>query len=153
MSHQLIQSLASRQAEFMRVMGSPTMATHGVAALELANDLIIEECKKELLPALDKYMQYQSLENLAELADGIVDTVYVVLQLSNAIGLPFDALFNEVHRSNMAKIHPDGTVKRREDGKVLKPEGWQPPNLHAILLDWQTKQQYGQRYMDKGTVA
>ena len=40
--------------------------------------------------------------------------------------------FNEVHRSNMAKL-VDGKVIRREDGKVLKPEGWQPPQLAQFL--------------------
>jgi hypothetical protein len=27
----------------------------------------------------------------------------------------------------------DGKVIRREDGKVLKPEGWQPPQLAQFL--------------------
>ena len=32
----------------------------------------------------------------------------------------------------MAKL-VDGKVLRREDGKVMKPEGWTPPELGAIL--------------------
>jgi len=32
----------------------------------------------------------------------------------------------------MAKL-VDGKVIRREDGKVLKPEGWQPPQLSQFL--------------------
>ena len=36
--------------------------------------------------------------------------------------------------TNFAKIDPDtGKVRKREDGKVLKPEGWQPPNLKPFL--------------------
>ena len=46
----------------------------------------------------------------------------------------YDDAFNEVHRSNMAKL-VDGKVIRREDGKVLKPEGWQPPQLAQFLPD------------------
>jgi predicted HAD superfamily Cof-like phosphohydrolase len=34
----------------------------------------------------------------------------------------------------MAKIDPTtGKVLRREDGKILKPEGWQPPSLKQYL--------------------
>jgi predicted HAD superfamily Cof-like phosphohydrolase len=44
----------------------------------------------------------------------------------------YDDAFNEVHRSNMAKL-VDGKVLRRDDGKVLKPEGWQPPQLAQFL--------------------
>jgi hypothetical protein len=34
----------------------------------------------------------------------------------------------------MAKIDPySGTVRRRADGKILKPDGWTAPNLAALL--------------------
>ena len=46
----------------------------------------------------------------------------------------YDDAVNEVHRSNMAKL-VDGKVLRREDGKVLKPEGWQPPQLAQFIPD------------------
>lgn len=44
-------------------------------------------------------------------------------------------VFAAVHASNMAKA-PNGVVIRREDGKVLKPEGWEPPTeaIRAILV-------------------
>jgi len=41
-------------------------------------------------------------------------------------------VFAEVHRSNMAKL-VDGKVIRREDGKVLKPEGWTPPDVKGAM--------------------
>ena len=41
--------------------------------------------------------------------------------------------FKEVHRSNMTKIRLDGTVLRREDGKVIKPETFEEPNLGKFL--------------------
>jgi predicted HAD superfamily Cof-like phosphohydrolase len=41
-----------------------------------------------------------------------------------------EAAWNEVMRTNFAKIDPEtGKVRKREDGKVLKPEGWTPPDL------------------------
>jgi predicted HAD superfamily Cof-like phosphohydrolase len=44
-------------------------------------------------------------------------------------GIPEDVCYAAVHRTNMAKV---GGPKR-PDGKSLKPEGWQPPDLAAIL--------------------
>lgn len=44
-----------------------------------------------------------------------------------------DVVIAEVHRANMAKRHPDGTVRRRVDGKVLKPSGWVGPDIAAVL--------------------
>jgi predicted HAD superfamily Cof-like phosphohydrolase len=42
-----------------------------------------------------------------------------------------------VLRTNLAKIDPDtGKVIKRDDGKVLKPEGWQPPQLAGYLKEW-----------------
>jgi predicted HAD superfamily Cof-like phosphohydrolase len=36
-------------------------------------------------------------------------------------------------RSNFAKIGEDGKVRKREDGKVLKPVGWTPPDLKPFV--------------------
>ena len=41
--------------------------------------------------------------------------------------------FKEVHRSNMTKVCKDGTVLRREDGKIIKPDTFEEPNLEKIL--------------------
>ena len=40
---------------------------------------------------------------------------------------------DEVTRSNLAKIGPDGAVAKREDGKVMKPAGWTPPDIAGAL--------------------
>jgi len=105
--------------------------------LNLRLRLIEEEVNQELVPAVVKLQQSSTLENLVPVADGIVDAVYVLLGLAVALDLPWEELWNEVHRSNMAKVHADGTVRRREDGKILKPADWHPPNLYTILLAWQ----------------
>ena len=36
-------------------------------------------------------------------------------------------------KTNFAKIGEDGKVRKREDGKVLKPVGWVPPNLDPFI--------------------
>ena len=41
--------------------------------------------------------------------------------------------FKEVHRSNMTKVCKDGTVLRRADGKIIKPDTFEEPNLEKFL--------------------
>jgi predicted HAD superfamily Cof-like phosphohydrolase len=49
-------------------------------------------------------------------------------------GYKVDEAWAEVARSNLAKIDPTtGKVTKRADGKVLKPEGWTPPNLTPFI--------------------
>lgn len=127
-----------QQYAFMRIMQAPGVGNHinmmvPQEQLELCQSLIYEEVRKELFPALEAFAAAQSLENRVEVADACIDSIYVILQLMNTLGLPAEALFAEVHRSNMAKRDPKtGEVKRREDGKVLKPDSWTPPNLWEV---------------------
>lgn len=67
--------------------------------------------------------------DIEETIDGLCDLLYVTFGTAVAMGIDLDPFFEEVHRANMAKL--DGP--KREDGKQLKPEGWQPPNHRAIL--------------------
>lgn len=46
--------------------------------------------------------------------------------------LPLKSLWREVHANNMSKL-VDGTVIRDAGGKILKPEGWQPPDITEVL--------------------
>lgn len=108
------------------------------AAIQLAQELVEEEYNRETKTALAKYLSNPSLENLAEVADGIGDSIYVLCQLARSLGVPLDRVWNAIQTANMAKVvvGADGkqTVKRREDGKILKPEGWTPPNIWQILF-------------------
>lgn len=111
-------------------------------AISLALRLVREEWGQETEVALTRYTANPSLENLAEVADGITDTMYVLCQLARALGIPLNQTWNEVQQSNMAKVGADGKVTKRADGKVLKPEGWKPPQIFTRLLELQTMEQY-----------
>lgn len=90
-------------------------------------DLINEEVNKELLRAIES-------RDLVKTADGIADAIYVLIGAALEFGIPLDRVWAAVHESNMAMMDPaTGYVKRREDGKVLKPDGWKAPDIAGIL--------------------
>lgn len=67
--------------------------------------------------------------DLAPLAHELADLLYVTYGALDALGIDADAVFAEVHRANMAKLGGP----RREDGKLLKPEGWQPADVRGVI--------------------
>lgn len=71
-----------------------------------------------------------------EIADALGDKLYILLGTIVAHGLEdkIDAIFDEIHRSNMSKLE-DGKPKYREDGKVMKGKDYFKPNLKKILGD------------------
>jgi len=75
-------------------------------------------------------------DDIIEQADAIIDILVVTIGAGLSLGLPMQQLWDEVRRSNFSKIDSaTGKVRKREDGKVLKPEGWKAPNIAAILKE------------------
>lgn len=71
--------------------------------------------------------------NLTEAADALADIRYVTDGAALEWGIPLEKCLREVHRSNMSKLPADGVPLRRDDGKILKPPSWTPPDLKSIL--------------------
>jgi predicted HAD superfamily Cof-like phosphohydrolase len=71
--------------------------------------------------------------NAINTADALTDLMVVIVGMGLELGIPLDRTWAEVHRSNMAKVGPNGKVTYREDGKVLKPEGWKKPDIRTAL--------------------
>lgn len=76
-----------------------------------------------------EYLKAEVTDDLIEIADGLADLIYVACGTALAYGIPLTEIFEEVHRTNMLK-EGGGT---RADGKILKPEGWEPPQIEEIL--------------------
>ncbi|MCH2205359.1 MAG: hypothetical protein MK132_05775 [Lentisphaerales bacterium] len=74
----------------------------------------------------DELDELEEATNTIEQADALVDAIYYICDTAVRHGLNLDPLFKIVHRANMQKV-VDGKVIRREDGKILKPEGWEDP--------------------------
>ena len=69
-----------------------------------------------------------------EQLDACMDMIWVILGYCYMKGYDVNGAWNEVARSNLAKIDPaTGKVIKRQDGKVLKPEGWTPPQLNQFV--------------------
>ena len=68
-----------------------------------------------------------------EMLDGCMDLIWVTLGYCYMNGWDVQSAWNEVARSNLSKINSEtGKVIKRADGKVLKPEGWTPPQLEQF---------------------
>lgn len=85
----------------------------------------------------EEYLEYTEAEldhnDLEKIARELADIIYIACGTACVYGIPLDKVFGEVHRSNMDKLGADGKPVYREDGKVLKPEGWVAPNIKKVL--------------------
>lgn len=72
--------------------------------------------------------------DMVECADALVDLLVVTRQGGPTLGLDLDALWKEVHRSNMSKVDPDlGYMRKNANGKVVKPSSYFDPELEPII--------------------
>jgi predicted HAD superfamily Cof-like phosphohydrolase len=70
-----------------------------------------------------------------ETLDALLDIIVVCIGAAKSAGMNLEGGWQEVMRSNFAKVDPvTGKVKRRADGKVLKPDGWTGPVLAPYVL-------------------
>ena len=66
--------------------------------------------------------------------DALIDIMVVTAGAIHSMGVDAEGAWKEVYRSNMAKVDPaTGRVRKREDGKVLKPANWEPPRLAGYV--------------------
>ena len=90
---------------------------------------LIDEEKKEFDQAL--------LENdRVEQLDALIDILVVTIGAIHSMGADAEGAWKEVMNTNFAKIDKEtGKVRKREDGKVLKPLGWTPPELSQFIKE------------------
>ena len=103
-------------------------------------------CDQE--PSVDNYVMYLDLiteeynelreaieaNDRIEQLDALIDILVVTMGAIRAGGFDGAGAWREVMRTNFAKIDTEtGKVRKREDGKVLKPEGWTPPYLSPYV--------------------
>lgn len=78
-----------------------------------------------------EYVGDDKAPDLTNLADACADLDYVVEGTRLEFGIDGEPIARIVHESNMAKFGPGSRV--REDGKIMKPSDWKPPDIEAEL--------------------
>ncbi len=94
----------------------------------MRHSLIAEEVNELLAATINK--------DLVEVADAIADCFYILMGTAIEFGIAdkMEAVFHEVHRSNMSKLDEEGMPIYREDGKVLKGPNYSKPELTPIIF-------------------
>ena len=88
---------------------------------------LIDEEHQELLEATLSDDQVEQL-------DALIDILVVTIGAIHSMGADAEGAWKEVMMTNFAKIDKDtGKVRKREDGKVLKPIGWKAPELARFV--------------------
>ena len=113
------------QEKFMRACDQ-TVGESNAEQFKLYIKLMAEE-SQELAQAMQNADQLETL-------DALIDILVVTIGAIHSAGYDAEGAWKEVMRTNFAKIDSEtGKVRKREDGKVLKPLGWTPPNLTPFL--------------------
>ncbi len=113
------------QAKFMTACDQ-SVDNKNTAQYQMYYNLIKEE--------VSELMAAHTAGDRVEQLDALIDILVVTIGAIHSMGANAEGAWNEVMRTNFAKIDPTtGKVIKRADGKVLKPEGWTPPKLDQFL--------------------
>ena len=113
------------QAKFMNACGQ-SVGERNQDQFDLYLKLIQEEVG-ELQTAVDNNDRVEQL-------DALIDIMVVTVGAVQSLGVDGEGAWKEVMSTNFSKIDSlTGRVRKRDDGKVLKPTGWQPPQLAKYI--------------------
>lgn len=98
---------------------------------EEASDFRIQFLYEEV----NEYCDASAVNDKAGMLDALVDLVYVALGTAYLHGFDFNTAFQRVHEANMQKVRANRPEqsKRGTSLDVVKPHGWQPPNLEDLV--------------------
>lgn len=106
--------------------------TSPIAAISEKHKLLRFNLMKE---ENNEYFEAIQNNDIIEIADALGDMLYILCGTILAHGLQdkMEAVFDEIHRSNMSKLDTNGKPIYRDDGKVLKGIDYFKPNIEGIL--------------------
>ena len=113
---------------FMKTYGQEVKDKAGFSD-DKTNKLRIDLIKEEL----EELTEAMQNENLLEVADALMDILYVTYGAGHAFGIDLDKCFEEVQNSNMSKLGEDGKPIYNEAGKVMKGPNYFKPDLSKYL--------------------
>ena len=86
---------------------------------------------------LDEFVEGYTEGDVAKMFDSLVDLVYVAMGTAHMCNFPWQDGWDEVQRANMSKERAsssdDSRSKRKNSLDVVKPDGWTPPDIDAVL--------------------
>lgn len=95
----------------------------------LAWGCMIEECA-ELAEAAKDYTAESNDVTRSALVKELADVQYVLSQLAIFYGVNLEEAFDRVALNNLTKV--EGGVRFRDDGKILKPDGYVKPDMGGL---------------------
>lgn len=86
---------------------------------------------------LEEYREAYERGDLEGCFDALVDLKYVVDGTADLHGFPMNRGTGEVQRANMQKRRAESADESTRDTEldVVKPEGWEPPKMEAVLRE------------------
>ena len=94
------------------------------------SDLYMKLIQEEYTELMDA----EAVSDDAEICDACFDLMWVIVGYMKSRGWDCESIWDEGAKSNLFKIdNATGKVIKREDGKILKPEGWKPPNFEKFV--------------------
>jgi predicted HAD superfamily Cof-like phosphohydrolase len=77
-----------------------------------------------------EFLEAFEAKDEVEQIDACFDMIWVIVGYMQSKGWDCENIWDEGSQSNLSKIDMNtGKVIKREDGKVMKPEGWMPPDF------------------------
>lgn len=88
---------------------------------------------KLLQEEVGEYQEACEQRDKVAILDALVDIAYILCGaiIDQGMGRVFLQAWRRVNTANLKKV--EGEIKRREDGKILKPDDWQPPYLNNLV--------------------
>jgi predicted HAD superfamily Cof-like phosphohydrolase len=116
-------------AVFLKAVGQKTPSVPQQTISEQA-----ELYKKLIIEEYSEFIEADINNDDVERIDACFDMMWVIVGYMKSRGWDCENIWDEGAKSNLSKIDPvTGLVKRREDGKILKPEGWKPPDFTKFV--------------------
>lgn len=127
-----LKEILSKVAEFQNATDQTVNQETSLLALKEANlryELMAEENTEYFAACVSK--------DKVEILDAVTDMLYILAGTINSHGLQdlVGPAFELVHQNNLTKVGPNGKVLRDPNGKILKPQGFQPVNLKQLFKE------------------
>lgn len=82
----------------------------------------------------EEFTEWQNEAEPEEELKELSDLLYVIYGYANARGWDVEEALRRVHANNMGRMYqPDGSIKRRADGKIEKNKDYPKPDLEDLI--------------------